>query len=155
MTTVDNLGLTTEIHTRSVKNKGKGKQKQPKQRKPNIQKPRYAFNHSMKAKSTYLDYFNPDQEVENRILGVAKLTGLMSIDNQPLHKGFVGPASQAFSGLERANETQTQETTEIPEFPVEQVRHKRGSDLLTEPDILTRPTKKLKISVAVGIDLAE
>lgn len=155
MTTVDNLGLTTEIHTRSVKNKGKGKQKQPKQRKPNIQKPRYAFNHSMKAKSTYLDYFNPDQEVENRILGVAKLTGLMSIDNQPLHKGFVGPASQAFSGLERANETQTQETTEIPEFPFEQVRHKRGSDLLTEPDILTRPTKKLKISVAVGIDLAE
>lgn len=155
MTTIDNLGLTTEIHTRSVKNKGKGKQKQPKQRKPNIQKPRYAFNHSMKATSTYLDYFNPDQEIENRMLGVANLAGLMSMDNQPLQKGFVGPASQACSELERANETQTQEATQIPEFPTEQVRHKRGGDVLTEPDILTRPTKKLKISVAVGIDLAE
>lgn len=81
--------------------------------------------------------------------------GLMSMDNQPLQKGFVGPASQACSELERANETQTQEATQIPEFPTEQVRHKRGGDVLTEPDILTRPTKKLKISVAVGIDLAE
>lgn len=79
----------------------------------------------------------------------------MSIDNQPLHKGFVGPTSQACFELERVNETQTQETTQIPEFPTEQVRHKRGSDLLTERDIQTRPTKKLKISVAVGIDLAE
>lgn len=79
----------------------------------------------------------------------------MSIDNQPLHKGFVGPASQGCSELEQANETQTQETTQISEFPTEQVQHKRGSDLLTERDILTRPTKKLKISVAVGIDLAE
>jgi meiosis-specific protein HOP1 len=81
--------------------------------------------------------------------------GLMSIDNQPLHKGFAGPASQACSELERANETQTQETTQMSEFPTEQVRHKRGSDLLTEHDNPTRRTKKLKISVAVGIDLAE
>lgn len=55
--------------TRSAKDKGKAKGKTPKTRR-NAQKAKYIFNGASKTTQTYLDYFNPDRSVENRLVGL-------------------------------------------------------------------------------------
>ncbi|EMD38181.1 hypothetical protein CERSUDRAFT_104791 [Gelatoporia subvermispora B] len=72
---LDELGLI-ETTTHTVQKKGKGnassKKKQPQRRKP-LQKPKYVFNVASKQTEAYKDYFNPDPEVEKRLLALAEM----------------------------------------------------------------------------------
>jgi meiosis-specific protein HOP1 len=53
--------------------KGKGKAKAKQGNRKNLQKTKYVFNKSSKRTPVYHDYFNPDQVVENRMLGLSDL----------------------------------------------------------------------------------
>jgi meiosis-specific protein HOP1 len=78
--TTDEVGFL-ETSTRAVKGKSKAKGKQANQRK-NLQKTKYLFNKASKRTSAYKDYFNPDQVVENRLLGLSDL--VCELNNFPL-----------------------------------------------------------------------
>ncbi|CAA7271513.1 unnamed protein product [Cyclocybe aegerita] len=129
-TTLDDMGLT--VTTRGKTTKGKGKVKQPRK---NMQKSRFVFNHSLETKAQYLDYFKPDdQDIEKHLLGVADLA-------KPRQK----PAKNIMP------ETQTQEETNTRD-----TRNKRTvSQTADETQDAERPSKKVKISVAAAVDLAE
>ncbi|KAF9526943.1 HORMA domain-containing protein [Crepidotus variabilis] len=109
---------------------GKGKGKTKARPKRNIQKLRYVFNFSIQSKPQYMDYFKPDdRSVENRLLGIS-----MMVPKRPVE------------------ETQTQAETQ-PLAPPNK-GSKRGSfEVEVEED--ERPLKKVKISVAMAVDLAE
>ncbi|KAI0780584.1 HORMA domain-containing protein [Trametes elegans] len=58
------------------KRKGKGKANAKNRtalRRKNLQKPLYVFVHSIKNEEIYKDYFNPDPDVEKRLLGLSDL----------------------------------------------------------------------------------
>ena len=61
-----------ETRSQSVRGKGKAKSKHTKHRK-NMQKPKYLFNRLSRSGVEYADYFNPDQRVEGRMLGLPQL----------------------------------------------------------------------------------
>lgn len=53
--------------SKKMRAQGKGKGKQAKPRKA---APKYIFNLESHSKQEYLDYFNPEHEVESRLLGL-------------------------------------------------------------------------------------
>lgn len=74
-TETDGLGLM-KTHTRNMtKNKSKAKGK-PKTRKE-MQKTRYYFVKDSKRTAAYRDYFNPDVNVERRVMGMAAYVGVI------------------------------------------------------------------------------
>ncbi|KAJ3513750.1 hypothetical protein NLJ89_g2778 [Agrocybe chaxingu] len=133
-TTLDDMGLT--VTARGKTTRGKGKAKQPRK---NMQKSRFVFNHSLETTAQYLDYFKPnDQDIEKRLLGVADLI-------KPRQK----PAKNIMP------ETQTQEETQVA-MNNHDTRSKRTvSQAADETQDAERPSKKVKISVATPVDLAE
>lgn len=70
-TVLDDLGLP-ETHVRNPRDKGKGRTKPPKGRK-NFQKAKFVFNRSSKSTVEYMNYFNPDPQVEAQLLGFSSL----------------------------------------------------------------------------------
>lgn len=64
--------LTTRARTNKSKTSGKNR---PKTRKE-IQKARYSFLQSSVRTSLYADYFNPDIEVERRMMGLSAKVGI-------------------------------------------------------------------------------
>ena len=66
-----------ETTSLSSKRKGKGGKAGAKtkasQRRKNLQKPIYVFVQTIKNEDVYKDYFNPDPEVEKRLLGLSDL----------------------------------------------------------------------------------
>ncbi|PCH37883.1 hypothetical protein WOLCODRAFT_96043 [Wolfiporia cocos MD-104 SS10] len=73
---VDALGLM-ETTTRDTRSKSKGKNAKTKQpRRKILQKPKYVFVKAAKTTQAYEDYFNPDPEVEKRVLRLSELVGL-------------------------------------------------------------------------------
>ncbi|KAF9564361.1 DNA-binding protein [Agrocybe pediades] len=142
-TSLDDMGFTVTSHSKKGRNKGKGTTKNAKQRK-NMQKTRYIFNREMVSKTQYLDYFKPhDEEVEKRMLGVQEITEL----NKTLRR------AQADSNP--VEETQTQEESQA--MTDTDGRHstlKRPAPGIVAQDMLP-PKKKVKMSLAIGVDLAE
>lgn len=61
----------SDLTGRSTRNKTKTKAKVAK--KKMVQKPVFAFNRAIKSSQAYLDYFNPDPEVESRLMGLSDL----------------------------------------------------------------------------------
>ncbi|KAF8163511.1 hypothetical protein B0H34DRAFT_695693 [Crassisporium funariophilum] len=125
-----------------VKGKGKGKGKPMTARRANLRKTRYVFNQEIKSRPQYLDYFRPnDQEVENRLLA------LSDMDSPNTSKAAIIP-------VHAHGETQTQEETQAVDTLFIDHRLKRAG-LHDDADPSTRPQKKMKMSVAAGVDLAE
>jgi len=70
----DELGLIeTNTRTTNGKNKGKAAKTRQSQRRKTLQKPRYVFLQSAINKQAYKDYFNPDPEVEKKVLALSDL----------------------------------------------------------------------------------
>ena len=62
-----------ETNTRASKSKNKKGSKSKQARRKTMQKSRYIFVREIKKTQEYKDYFNPNPEVEKRILGLDDL----------------------------------------------------------------------------------
>ena len=75
----------------ATKRKGRGGKANPKtrasQRRKNLQKPVYVFVQAIKTENAYQDYFNPDPDVEKRLLGLSDLVGYLVSPCEPLLTG--------------------------------------------------------------------
>lgn len=72
MTTLDDLGFA---HTRP-RSTAKGKKTKgaaAARPRKNMQKEKYVFNRVSTKSAAYADYFNPDPEVERRLLGLSEM----------------------------------------------------------------------------------
>ncbi|KAK7040820.1 hypothetical protein VNI00_009416 [Paramarasmius palmivorus] len=118
----------------------------------NVQKSKYIFNRQSLKTQAYKDYFNPDREVENRLLGIPK-TGLeiLIVSEQKANiKPRKIPVPQV-PQAQRLSQSQTQEESLVAlELFPPATAAKRTSE-----DHDTRPKKKTKISLAPPVDLAE
>ncbi|EPQ57954.1 hypothetical protein GLOTRDRAFT_103922 [Gloeophyllum trabeum ATCC 11539] len=134
---IDDIGL---LDTRSRAAKAKAKGKQPKRK--NLQKKSYRFVRASKRCTAYLDYFNPDVDVEKRILGF------------PLELPKSAPPTPILCDLQV--ESQTQNETQF--FTDRVLRDATDKDLkrkLNSADDRTKRGKKVKISVVAGVDLGD
>jgi meiosis-specific protein len=160
-TTLDGFGLETETRVSRTR---KGKERKMKQRK-NVQKIRYAFNKASKRSQKYKDYFDPGQETESRLLGLDDLVSrpwtspFVTLLN-PEQRSFRAPTTTLAAALEGSSypgggipETY-EETIEATLERAHGTSLKRASAGPEDHDV-DRALKKVKISVAVGIDLAE
>ncbi|KAF7363938.1 DNA-binding protein [Mycena sanguinolenta] len=155
-TEIDDLGFA---QTRSRTSKTKGKR--TKQRK-NVQKAKYIFNRASLSTPEYSDYFNPDHSVETRLLGLPQTkanvrtrpTAPAADESQPI----VDPAPQSLPPMttltpeaqpqtQTQTQTQTQDETQLV-LPLQNNKRQISNDG-------ARPKKKVKISVAPAVDLAE
>jgi meiosis-specific protein len=170
--TINDIGFA-ETRSRSYKgNKSKGK---PGKSRKNVQKAKYRFNRAMLSSVEYSNYFNPDSEVEGRILGlpelvrdpVACLIRLTVRIQKARLKTLRQPPVSAFSGVSTLQppqkyteshaqlDTQTQDESQfLAALSLSDVDPKRSH---TPPDVddARRPKKKVKVSVAHAVDLAE
>ncbi|KAG7092942.1 hypothetical protein E1B28_009244 [Marasmius oreades] len=137
-TMVNDIGLV-ETRTRVPKNKGKAKQGQ----RRTVLKAKYAFNRQSVKTQAYKDYFNPDREVESRLLGVSKMKIAIKSRNIQIPKR--APAQLL---PQDDSQTQTQDETQLFITPMPNKRSPDNDDNL-------RPNKKPKISLAPPVDLAE
>ncbi|KAJ6490669.1 HORMA domain-containing protein [Mycena vitilis] len=158
-TEIDDLGFASTTRS-SGKSKTKGKQ--PKQRK-NVQKSKYAFNRESLSTPEYLDYFNPDHSVESRLLGLpqtkanvkSRSTHPSAADDTPDISTMVPPSLPTMTTLPQEPQTQmtqTQDETQLDTMdlfpPPLQNKRPHSNDG-------ARPKKKVKISLAPAVDLAE
>ncbi|KAF9469301.1 HORMA domain-containing protein [Collybia nuda] len=149
-TTLDDLGFT-ETHSRSLKAGKKTKSKAPKNRK-NVQKTKYKFNRSKLSTTEYADYFNTDAEVEGRLLGLKELYARFGkgVGSQSIQPAPGKPLSH-----QTPTQTQTQNETQIDFSPSKHDHTQKRVKSKPSTDENIRPTKKIKISVTCGVDLAE
>jgi meiosis-specific protein len=170
-TATNELGFP-ETRSRSIKgNKSKGRQ--GKNRK-NVQKAKYRFNRATLSSIEYSNYFNPDSDVEGRILGLpelvcsrvlcpigltvriqkARLKSLRQPPAPPVSDVSTFQPAQKCTELTQA-ETQTQDESQLlASLSLSDIAPKR----LHTPsgiDDTGRPKKKVKVSVAHAVDLAE
>ncbi|KAF8077718.1 HORMA domain-containing protein [Lyophyllum atratum] len=148
---LDDLGFP-QTRTRSLKGGRKTKGKQPKNRK-NMQKPKYRFNREVLRSVQYSDYFNPDPNVEGRILKITELTSHLKsrpkAPNTDISKTAALHLAQIpLEGPE--SETQTQAETQM--VPSDSGLKRRNP---ADDDGTPKAKKKIKISVTHGLDLAE
>lgn len=101
----------------------------------------------MQTKPQYMDYFKPNEKgVQDRLLGISALASATLLNStvsnllQAKKQGVPSPVIE---------ETQTQPETMV----VNEKGPKRGLAENVEPD--ERPTKRVKISIAAAVDLAE
>lgn len=64
----DSLGTTREISTKKGKKQARGEAKKTQKE---LQRTKYVFLHASKRGKAYNDYFNPDPQIENRLMGLA------------------------------------------------------------------------------------
>lgn len=169
-TTIDDHGFP-ETRSRSLKgNKSKGKQ--GKNRK-NVQKAKYKFNRAALSSVEYSNYFNPNSDVEGHILGLPELVcdhvvclnGLtvhiqkarFKTLRQPLVSTIsdVQPPQKCTKQAQGETQTQTQDESQLlASLSLSDIAPKR---LHTLPDVddTRRPQKRVKVSVAHAVDLAE
>jgi hypothetical protein len=75
-TEIDDFGLATTSTNASRSTRAKTKKAKPRK---NLQKSRYTFLQQSTRSQAYADYFNPNEEVEGRMLGLPKLVILISL----------------------------------------------------------------------------
>ncbi|KAJ7217029.1 HORMA domain-containing protein [Mycena pura] len=141
---MDDLGF---VEPRS-KAKGKSKGKQAKQRK-NVQKSKYTFNRACLLTAQYTDYF--ERSIESRLLDLPqKKAAVKARPDAPVPVGD----TLSFPPMATVEGTQTQEETQLmdvpPQMALASVLSKRRSS-----NDGTRPKKKVKVSIAPAVDLAE
>ncbi|KAF8912012.1 HORMA domain-containing protein [Gymnopilus junonius] len=145
-TALDDLGFSITSHSKKGKNnKGKGTTNKQARPRKNMQKPRYIFNKEILSKPQYLDAFKPDdQEIESRLLGVLEMT-------KEIRSIRLATNAPKFNV-----NTQTQDESQEAPSAIGTVLHKRPI-LHDESDTLesNRQTKRIKMSLAAGVDLAE
>lgn len=164
-TTVDEFGFASEIRARSHK----AKDKKSRSRK-NIQKSRFAFNKQIRLQQKYKDHFTPEPEVETRMIGLDDYVSDIGLRRSEAwlmiwtQRKFRDENERGIASRNRTKpfqapkplpdkntvvESQTQQETQIM-VPEDAVYKRNTYDRDEE-----RPLKKLKISLAHGIDLAE
>ncbi|EED82474.1 predicted protein [Postia placenta Mad-698-R] len=149
---VDDFGLETIVRGKKGKSKiNAGPKTRQSQRRKTLQKPRYVFVKASTNNQAYKDYFDPNQEVEKRLLG----DHIDAVQTPPCASETAGG-----SMYQNCAGSQTQEEIQVPEPVVhpgtgqttcDQGR-KRKSNTLEQ---LTKTTKKMKISVGPGVDLGD
>ncbi|KAI0063417.1 hypothetical protein BV25DRAFT_1883873 [Artomyces pyxidatus] len=126
--------METGIEDTRAKGRGKTGKGRAKQRK-NIQKTKYHFVKSARRSQQYLDYFNPEQATEMRMMGMDKLVRL-----------------RRENSTSRAIETQTQEDSQAAlNAAGADLKRKKNLPSTSGDDLGTR--KKIKISVVSAVDL--
>ncbi|KIK61869.1 hypothetical protein GYMLUDRAFT_58517 [Collybiopsis luxurians FD-317 M1] len=158
-TTTDELGFV-QTRSKSVKGRGgKGKAKQAKTRR-GLQKQKFVFNHQSTRTQEYRDYFDPSPEVESRLLGLPQTRASLKARTTKIAPRSPPPVADSFP-FELFPQTQsvrTQSLTQddmqsfLPSHPLQGVKRPAESQY---PDASPRPRKKVKISIAGGVDLAE
>lgn len=82
---VDDFGLETIVRGKKGKSKiNAGPKTRQSQRRKTLQKPRYVFVKASTNNQAYKDYFDPNQEVEKRLLGLSDLVFLHLTLYRPL-----------------------------------------------------------------------
>ncbi|KAE9398986.1 DNA-binding protein [Gymnopus androsaceus JB14] len=151
-TITDELGLMqTQTRSKSVKGKGKGKAKTKPRRGL---KQKFVFNWRSIRTQEYKDYFDPSDEVQNRLLGIPQTrASLKARKAAPMLPPSLPPSDPPQPSPEPFPQTQSaqtqSQTQDDPEFFA--MNLKRPADTGDSP----RPRKKVKISIAHGVDLAE
>ncbi|KAI0636628.1 HORMA-domain-containing protein [Trametes polyzona] len=164
---------TTSLASKRKTKRGGAKAK-PAQRRKNLQKPVYVFVQAIKQEDAYKDYFNPDPEVEKRLLGLSdlkperrsrrkknnainniemdtskELSRLPDERDLPLARASVNEIHSLPVGLG----SQTQEETQYPD-PDEQASDlKRKASSAVQDKANAR--KKIKISLGPAVDLGD
>ena len=148
-----------DLTGRSTRNKTKTKAKVAKKM---VQKPVFAFNRAIKSSQAYLDYFNPDPDVESRLMGLADLVCLSIVNTSKISRTFtqktisapyiirdnaVAACAQP-PAMDVDDDSQTQEETQLAAMVG--LSFDERCD-----DGVDRPRKRIKISVTMGVDLAE
>ena len=162
-TVLDDMGLSMTIHQKKGKNvKGKGTTNKSTKPRKNMQKSRYVFNKEVLSKAQYLDNFKPDdQDVESRLLGISEMASSLFLGHRlslklALQTKEMRSIRYTAGLIDPIMETQTQDETQdllIGRGPVLQKRPTPHDD----PDAsdTSRNTKRVKMSLAIGVDLAE
>ncbi|KAG9226586.1 hypothetical protein CCMSSC00406_0006189 [Pleurotus cornucopiae] len=142
ITTVDDLGLveTTTRSLRSGKGKAGGKQNK---RKP-IQKPRFALNRPFLTTKEYANYFSPDSKVERELLNIPQLVQ----DGRASARARLNTPLGTNETRDTGSQTQEAPPLTINTGAGDLKRNHAGQQN-------GRPSKKVKISLATGVDLAE
>jgi meiosis-specific protein len=163
--TIDDLGFPETRSHKGNKSKGKGKNRK------NVQQTKYRFNRVALTSAEYSNYFNPDPEVEGRILGLPELVRgcIVSLISLTVHvqkariKSLRQPPVSGVSIFQLPQkctehiqlETQTQDESQIlAALSLSDIDPKR-SHISPEVDDTRRPKKRVKVSVAYAVDLAE
>ncbi|KAF7792377.1 hypothetical protein EIP86_003414 [Pleurotus ostreatoroseus] len=176
----DDLGIM-ETNTRASKSKNKKGSKSKQARRKTMQKSRYIFVREIKKTQEYKDYFNPNPEVEKRILGLddlacyfkptkksnhnhaskARNTVTDSAEVVPETPSFsqhddvemVIPAPDPIDGSQTQAETQLMLETQEEDMDVDDSELKRKTTDSSDDD--GRKTKKIKISIGPAVDLGD
>jgi hypothetical protein len=158
-TVVDDFDLTG-TSARNTRNKTKAKTKVSKKKR--VQKPVFVFNHAIKSSRAYLDYFNPDPDVESLLMGLSDLVCLSfplwsclscKVMQKTSSKSYIDrnntivPCAQS-RPAHADDDSQTQEETQLAAMANLSFEERRDDDL-------DHPRKRIKISVTMGVDLAE
>ncbi|KAL4062906.1 HORMA domain-containing protein [Scleroderma citrinum] len=143
----DNLGTTREITTKKGKKQARSGTKKAQKE---LQRTKYVFLHASKRGRAYRDYFNPDPQVENHLMGLAdKVRTRTQVGSNSIDQ-FSGMSNEAA----RVDESQTQEETQnvlmlaIARQTEANLKRKAASNA-------DKPTKKLKISIGTAVDLCD
>ncbi|KAJ7154281.1 HORMA domain-containing protein [Mycena filopes] len=153
LTEIDDLGFAQ----RMTRGKSKAKGKQPKQRK-NVQKSKYVFNRASLSTVEYSNYFNPDHAVESRLLDLPQTkANVKSRPNAaPVPNATSTSAPPSLPPVttlpqETESQMQTQDDTQLDLPPPPQPQNNKR--MLSNDG--ARPKKKVKVSLAPAVDLAE
>jgi len=148
-------------HSKKGKNKDKGKGTNKTKQRKNMQKTRYVFNRDILSKDVYLNYFRPaDEETEKRMLGVLEMVCNSLLYRSELNinvSRFIQAELNKAARRPQANSNLSAEThTQGESQDVDTSSLKRPAPWSENdaPDT-SRPKKKVKMSLAVGVDLAE
>ncbi|KAI0373008.1 hypothetical protein BV20DRAFT_938979 [Pilatotrama ljubarskyi] len=126
---------TTSLATKRKTKKATSKVKAS-QRRRNMQKPVYVFVQAIKNDEVYKDYFNPDPEVEKRLLGLSDLVGIEESEPVPAGVRSQTPAETQNLGPDDRYGDLKRKTSGADEDPA-------------------NARKKIKISLGPAVDLGD
>jgi hypothetical protein len=179
-TELDDLGFAQNTRSGKGKAKSKGKGKQRK----NVQKTKYIFNRSSLSTTEYSDYFNPDHRVESRLLGLPQtVRALVFPSGRVAHSALFPQKANVKTHIKPPVTASSNASATIPPPPPplplvpppqnqndSQTQEESQTQQETQPMDLSpvplhtkrplsndgqRPKKKIKISMAPAVDLAE
>ncbi|KAF9227764.1 hypothetical protein BS17DRAFT_693612 [Gyrodon lividus] len=143
---------STRVQTRKGKKltRSKGKKTQE------LQKTKYVFLHTSKRSKMYFDYFNPEPQVENRLMGLSNtMSDLYIYSSRTFEEPCSGRKPKDGSSSDTLDlNSQTQEPTQnvltLAVARQAEVNLKRKAE--ADPN---RTTKKPKISIGTAVDLCD
>ncbi|KAI0748495.1 HORMA domain-containing protein [Daedaleopsis nitida] len=165
---------TTALATKRKGRGGKTNRKtRASQRRKNLQKPVYIFVQAIKNEVTYKDYFNPDPEVEKRLLGLSDLKPARKsrkkmAEEHPATEANTSPAQlDTATGLDNVTaDSGLADTQPLPTAFESQIQEAQLLDAHRQLGQLKRKTgvvedgrgkgkKKIKMSLGPPVDLGD